>query len=166
MLSEGTRQRMVDMRITRLVKDAASGAGSFATIDDPADVIKLAGVHAPLDVVEQFGVDKARDEALDTTTRMAIGAGFDALRDAGIPLVMSYKTTTLGTSCPTAGACPRRCGTTPASSSPRPSPVTTGSPRPWRAMPSTAAAASSLLAVEGLRARMPGTTRARAEVDP
>ena len=34
------------------------------------------------------------------TTRLAIGAGFDALRDAGIPLVMRYKTTTLGTQLP------------------------------------------------------------------
>ncbi|HEY5165804.1 MAG TPA: type I polyketide synthase, partial [Acidimicrobiia bacterium] len=99
-LGDDARQRMVDMRITRLVKDAASGGGSFATIDNPQDVIKLAGVLAPLDVVEQFGVDKARDDALDTTTRLAIGAGFDALRDAGIPLVMSYKTTTLGTQLP------------------------------------------------------------------
>ena len=77
-----------------------AGGGSFATIDDPADVIKLAGGTRPVDVVEQFGVDKARDEALDNTTRLAIGAGFDAMRDAGIPLVMSYKTTTLGTQLP------------------------------------------------------------------
>ncbi len=33
-------------------------------------------------------------------TRLAIGAGFDALRDAGIPLVLHYKTTTLGTQLP------------------------------------------------------------------
>ena len=33
-------------------------------------------------------------------TRLAIGAGFDALRDAGIPLVMRYKTTSLGSSLP------------------------------------------------------------------
>ncbi|HYN32947.1 MAG TPA: beta-ketoacyl synthase N-terminal-like domain-containing protein, partial [Ilumatobacteraceae bacterium] len=88
-----------DMHITRLVKSEAGGA-SFETIDDPAEVIKLAGRHAPLDVVEQFAVDTARDEALDSTTRLAIGAGFDALRDAGIPLVMRYKTTTLGTQLP------------------------------------------------------------------
>ncbi len=87
------------MHITRLVKSEAGGA-SFETIDDPADVIKLAGRHAPLDVVEQFAVESARDEALDATTRLAIGAGFDALRDAGIPLVMRYKTTTLGTQLP------------------------------------------------------------------
>ena len=48
----------------------------------------------------EFGIDAARDEALDAATRLAIGAGFDALRDAGIPLVMRYKTTTLGTRLP------------------------------------------------------------------
>ena len=72
----------------------------FETIDNEADVIKLAGRSAPLDVVSEFGVDAARDAALDSTTRLAIGAGFDALRDAGIPLVMHYKTTTLGTKLP------------------------------------------------------------------
>ena len=93
------RRAMVDRHITRLVK-RASGDPSFETIDNEADVIKLAGRSAPLDVVSEFGVDAARDAALDSTTRLAIGAGFDALRDAGIPLVMHYKTTTLGTQLP------------------------------------------------------------------
>ncbi len=96
---DAIRRRMADMHITRLVKSEARGAG-FETIDDPADVIKLAGRHAPLDIVAEFAVDAARDEALDATTRLAIGAGLDALRDAGIPLVMHYKTTTLGTKLP------------------------------------------------------------------
>ncbi|HQR28723.1 MAG TPA: beta-ketoacyl synthase N-terminal-like domain-containing protein, partial [Nocardioides sp.] len=98
-LPQSVRDRMVDMRITRLVKSESQGA-SFATIDDPADVIKLAGMHAPIDVVAQFGIDAARDEALDNATRLAIGGGLEALRDAGIPLVHRYKTTTLGTQLP------------------------------------------------------------------
>ncbi|MGA5299591.1 SDR family NAD(P)-dependent oxidoreductase [Nucisporomicrobium flavum] len=93
------RRAMVDRHITRLVK-RESGDPTFETIDNEADVIKLAGRGAPVDVVNEFGVDAARDEALDTSTRLAIGAGFDALRDAGIPLVMHYKTTTLGTRLP------------------------------------------------------------------
>ncbi len=164
-LGEGTRQRMADMRITRLVKDAASGAGSFATIDDPADVIKLAGVHAPLDVVAQFGVDTARDEALDTTTRMAIGAGFDALRDAGIPLVMSYKTTTLGTQLPDRWGLPEalrdETGVIFASAFP-------GYDRFAEAVEGYAldrGRREGLLAVEGLRARMTDDDPAVAEVD-
>ncbi|HET8681425.1 MAG TPA: acyltransferase domain-containing protein, partial [Micromonosporaceae bacterium] len=93
------RRTMVDHNITRLVK-RSSGDPTFETIDREADVIKLAGRHAPFDVVAEFGVEAARDEALDVTTRLAVGAGFDALRDAGIPLVMHYKTTTLGTRIP------------------------------------------------------------------
>ena len=38
--------------------------------------------------------------ALDRVTRLAIAAGIDALRDAGIPLVMRYKTTSKGTQLP------------------------------------------------------------------
>ncbi|GII05555.1 type I polyketide synthase [Planobispora takensis] len=93
------RRAMVDRRITRLVKREA-GDPTFETIDNEAEVIKLAARHAPLDVVAEFGVDADRDAALDAVTRLAIGAGFDALRDAGIPLVMRYKTTTVGTRLP------------------------------------------------------------------
>ena len=164
-LGDDARRRMADMRITRLVKDATSGAGSFATIDDPADVIKLAGVHAPLDVVEQFGVDKARDEALDTTTRLAIGAGFDAMRDAGIPLVMSYKTTTLGTQLPDRWGLPEalrdETGVIFASAFP-------GYDRFAEAVEGYAldrGRREGLLAVEGLRARMSDDDPAAAEVE-
>ncbi len=80
------REQQADMHITRLVK-RETGDPTFEPIDDAADVVKLAGRHAPLDVVEQFGIDPARDAALDSVTRLAIGAGFDAMRDAGIPLV-------------------------------------------------------------------------------
>ena len=99
------RQRMVDMRITRLVK-SETGGPSFETIEDETEVIKLAGQHAPFDAVAEFGLDAARDEALDVSTRLAIGSGLDALRDAGIPLVMRYKQTTLGTRLPEAWGLP------------------------------------------------------------
>ncbi len=93
------RREMVDRHITRLVK-REFGDPTFETIDDESEVIKLAGRAAPLDVVTEFGVDAARDAALDDTTRLAIASGIDALRDAGIPLVMRYRTTTLGTQLP------------------------------------------------------------------
>ena len=91
--------QQVDLHVTRLVK-RATGDPTFEAIDDEAEVVKLAGRHAPLDVVAQFGIDPARDAALDSVTRLAIGAGFDAMRDAGLPLVMRYKTTSLGSKLP------------------------------------------------------------------
>ncbi len=39
-------------------------------------------------------------QALDRVTSLAIAAGIDALRDAGIPLTMRYKSTTTGTQLP------------------------------------------------------------------
>ncbi len=93
------RRRMLDKHITRVVKDE-DGSGSFVTIDDTTEVIKLAGRMGALDVVREFGVEAERDVALDSVTRLALGAGFDAMRDAGIPLVRRYKTTSIGSQLP------------------------------------------------------------------
>ncbi|HET9610619.1 MAG TPA: acyltransferase domain-containing protein, partial [Acidimicrobiales bacterium] len=92
------RQAVADKHITRLVK--SEDGARFDTIDSVDDVIKLAARAGALDVVEEFGIDPDRDSALDDCTRLAIGAGFDALRDAGIPLVLRYKTTSVGTRLP------------------------------------------------------------------
>ncbi|MCO5184687.1 MAG: SDR family NAD(P)-dependent oxidoreductase [Anaerolineae bacterium] len=89
------RKKMVDKRIVRLVK-AEDGSGSFATIDDTDDVIKLAGRPGSFDLAEEYGVPEKLIEALDMTTQLAMAAGLDALREAGIPLVMTYKKTTTG----------------------------------------------------------------------
>ncbi|MBT8493373.1 MAG: beta-ketoacyl synthase, partial [Deltaproteobacteria bacterium] len=94
----GLRQRIVDKKITRLVK-ADSGA-RFESIDSAADVIKLAGQGGTIGLDSEFGVDPDRARAMDSTTQMAIAVGLEALRDAGIPLVLRYKTTTKGTKLP------------------------------------------------------------------
>ena len=89
------RQKMVDKRIVRLVK-AEDGSGSFATIDNTDEVIKLAGRPGYFDLTEEYGVPDKLIEALDITTQLAMAAGLDALREAGIPLVQTYKRTTTG----------------------------------------------------------------------
>jgi acyl transferase domain-containing protein len=99
------RQAQADKRITRLVK-GANGEARFETIDDPADVIKLAGRGGSLDLPEEFGYPADRMPALDRVTELAIAAGIEALRDAGIPLVMRYKTTTTGSKLPAGWALP------------------------------------------------------------
>ncbi|MGI9648696.1 MAG: beta-ketoacyl synthase N-terminal-like domain-containing protein, partial [Acidimicrobiia bacterium] len=92
------RNEMADKSITRLVK--GEGGASFETIDSVADVIKLAGRKGEFDLAEQFGYPEDRVAALDIVTQLAMGAGLDALRDAGIPLVLKYKTTTTGSQLP------------------------------------------------------------------
>ncbi len=92
------RGEILDRHITRLVK--SDQGGSFETIDSPADVLKLAARSGAFEIDEDFGVDRDRALSFGRTTQLAIGAGFDALRDAGIPLVMRYRTTHLGTKLP------------------------------------------------------------------
>jgi len=99
------RQAMLDKHITRLVK-SDQGAPVFETITNEADVIKLAGRARGFDLEKEFGVSGERVAALDHVTALAIAAGMDALRDAGIPLVMRYKTTTKGTQLPDRWALP------------------------------------------------------------
>ena len=99
------RQAMLDKHITRLVK-SEQGEATFDSITNVADVIKLAGRAGKLDLEKEFGVSAERVAALDQVTALAIGAGIDALRDAGIPLVMRYKTTSKGTQLPDRWALP------------------------------------------------------------
>ncbi len=93
------RKAMLDKHITRLVK-SESGEARFETLTDVADVIKLAGRQGAFNLEEEFGISSERAGALDIVTQLAIAAGIDALRDAGVPLVMRYKTTTKGTQLP------------------------------------------------------------------
>jgi acyl transferase domain-containing protein len=94
------RREMVDKNITRLVKSDEGGGPRFEVIDSAADVIKLAARAGSLDLARDFGLPKDRLDAFDRTTQLAFGAGIDALRDAGIPLVLRYKTTTTGSRLP------------------------------------------------------------------
>ena len=93
------RRAMLDKHITRLVK-RENGEPTFETLDSVADVIKLAGRGGAFSLEDEFGIPGERVAALDRVTQLAIAAGIDALRDAGIPLVMRYKTTSKGTQLP------------------------------------------------------------------
>ncbi|MGI9342845.1 MAG: phosphopantetheine-binding protein, partial [Gammaproteobacteria bacterium] len=93
------RQAMAEKHITRLVKPE-HGDPTFVTIDDTKDVVKLGGRAGEFDLASEFDVKPERVEAFDSTTAMAVAVGLDALRDAGIPLTMAYKTTTTGSKLP------------------------------------------------------------------
>jgi acyl transferase domain-containing protein/acyl carrier protein/NAD(P)-dependent dehydrogenase (short-subunit alcohol dehydrogenase family) len=99
------REAMLAKHITRLVK-SDDGDPRFETINNVADVIKLAGRGAAFDLEKEFGVSADRLAALDRDTQLAIAVGLDALRDAGIPLVLRYKTTSKGTQLPDRWALP------------------------------------------------------------
>ncbi|HRQ13822.1 MAG TPA: beta-ketoacyl synthase N-terminal-like domain-containing protein, partial [Promineifilum sp.] len=95
LIPERFRNLIVRKQITRLVK-GEDGSGRFEAISDPNEVIKLAGRPGSFDLAEEYGVPAELIEALDTTTQLAMAAGIDALREAGIPLVQTYKRTSTG----------------------------------------------------------------------
>ncbi|MCW5852349.1 MAG: acyltransferase domain-containing protein, partial [Anaerolineae bacterium] len=99
LIPERFRKLMLNKRVTRLVK-GEDGSGRFETITDADEVIKLAGRPGPFDLTEEYGVPAKLVEALDTTTQLAMAAGLDALREAGIPLVQTYRQTSKGTYLP------------------------------------------------------------------
>jgi malonyl CoA-acyl carrier protein transacylase len=99
LIPERFRRQILAKRVTRLVK-GADGGGRFETIADSDEVIKLAARPGSFDLTEEYGVPAKLVEALDITTQLAIAAGLDALREAGIPLVQSYHKTTKGTFLP------------------------------------------------------------------
>ncbi len=99
LIPERFRNAMLNKRVTRLVK-SEDGSGRFETITNPSEVIKLAGRPGKFDLADEYGVPEKLIEALDITTQLAMAAGLDALREAGIPLVQTYKKTSKGTFLP------------------------------------------------------------------
>ena len=95
LIPERFRNLIVQKQITRIVK-GEDGSGRFETISDPAEVIKLAGRPGPFDPTEEYGIPAELVEALDITSQLAMAAGIDALREAGIPLVQTYKRPSTG----------------------------------------------------------------------
>ncbi len=105
-LDEGTQDRFLHKHIVRLHKDPQTGRGDFVPVTERDDVIRLAGVGGRLDVVADYGIDESLDKALDVTTRLAFAAGIEALRDAGIPMVRTFRQTTTGRKVATGWALP------------------------------------------------------------
>ena len=95
---EKTRQNMVNKRSTRLVKQDSGAV--MDPIDSTDKTVKLAGQRGSFDPVSEFGIPQDRADATDISTQLAIAAGIEALRDAGIPLVMNYRKTSKGTFLP------------------------------------------------------------------
>ena len=100
------RKRIVEKNIVRLVKREI-GEPSLDPIRTTEDVIKLSARKGAFDLVRELGIDASRADAFDVTTSLAIAAGVEALRDAGIPLVRHYRRTTTGSYLPDRWLLPR-----------------------------------------------------------
>ncbi len=94
-LDDDQVDRMLAQKITRLEKSADCTA-NFVAIESREQAIKLAGRLGDFDLAADFGVDDRVVRALDAASQLALAAGLEAMRHAGIPLVPKYRTTRSG----------------------------------------------------------------------
>ena len=102
---EHGRIDMLDKNLERLYK-GPNGEADLRTVDDISDVIQLAGFFNDSEIVQEYGLDDKLVASMDVTTRLAVAAGLEALRDAGIPLIRQMKITSAGTELPDSWALP------------------------------------------------------------
>ncbi len=97
-LPENLRKEILEKRVTRLIKSDAGAV--MEEITDLDQTLKLAGQRGVFDLEKEYGVPAERVDSLDISTQLAFAAGIDALRDAGIPMVMHHRRTSKGTLLP------------------------------------------------------------------
>ncbi len=99
------RQKFVDLQITKLVKDEKGP--SFKLLSSLEDVIQLAGKIGKLDVIRDYQIDEKDWQNMTTCIAMGVAAGYEALKDAHIPLVREYAMTASGKMLPKKLALPK-----------------------------------------------------------
>lgn len=92
-LTDDERLSMAELNITRLVK--SEQGSEFRTLSSINEVIALAGKFGNLDM-DEYLVDADIQKQMTKTVCAAVAAGYEALADAGIPLVKEAKVTSNG----------------------------------------------------------------------
>ena len=91
-IGDESRQKVLDKNVVRLAK----ATGEFERMTELSQVIQIAASAGEVDLVEDYGIDAGLNDALDVTSRLAIATGIEAIKDAGLPLVRRFRTTTTG----------------------------------------------------------------------
>jgi acyl transferase domain-containing protein/NAD(P)-dependent dehydrogenase (short-subunit alcohol dehydrogenase family)/acyl carrier protein len=104
-LTDPERQALLDLHISKVVK-TEQGA-SIVELQTLNEVIQLAGKLGRLDLAANYQVDDKELQTMSTCVAHAVAAGYEALRDAKIPLVLEYTRTSTGRLLPDRWALPR-----------------------------------------------------------
>lgn len=94
MLTDEEAQGMADLNITRLIKN--EGRATFKELSSVNDVIKLAGKLGKIDMLNDYQVDEKTLKRMTATVCAGVAAGYEALKDAGIPLISEKIKTSKG----------------------------------------------------------------------
>ena len=91
-IGDASREKVLEKNVVRLAK----ATGEFEKMTELSQVIQIAARAGKVDLVEDYGIDAGLNDALDVTSRLAIATSIDAIKDAGLPLVRRFRTTTTG----------------------------------------------------------------------
>ena len=105
-VSDGSCRQMLEKNVERLVK-GPSGEARLEVIENVSGVIKLAGYFSEGTVLQEYGLEDRMIRAMDASSKLAVAAGIEALRDAGIPLVQQTRITSTGAVLPDSWALPQ-----------------------------------------------------------
>ncbi|MFX1312197.1 MAG: beta-ketoacyl synthase N-terminal-like domain-containing protein, partial [Promethearchaeota archaeon] len=94
-VSNEYKEQLLQKNIVRLEK-SSDGNAKFIHVDDTSKVIHLAGQLGHFNPEDDYKLDPKLLNALDITFQLAICAGYEALKDAGIPLVRRIIKTSTG----------------------------------------------------------------------
>ncbi|MCX7747118.1 MAG: SDR family NAD(P)-dependent oxidoreductase [Clostridia bacterium] len=94
LLTEDEAESILDLNITRLVKTEKEAV--FKKISSVNEVIHFLGKFGKIDMINDYLIDEKVLNQMSQTVCAGIAAGYEALKDAGIPLVREYKKTASG----------------------------------------------------------------------
>ncbi|HQF55201.1 MAG TPA: beta-ketoacyl synthase N-terminal-like domain-containing protein, partial [Fibrobacteria bacterium] len=97
-LSDADKSRLAELRVTKVEKTAQGPV--FQVLETLEDVIQLAGKIGKIDPLADYALDPKETETATSAILHAVAAGYEALRDAHIPLVREYTRTASGSLLP------------------------------------------------------------------
>ena len=98
LLTDDEAKSIYDLNVTRLIKTEKETI--FKKILSINEVIHFAGKFGKMDMVNDYLVDEKVLNQMTQTVCAGVAAGYEALKDAGIPLVREYKMTASGSMLP------------------------------------------------------------------
>ncbi len=94
MLTDDEMQSMLDLNITRLIK--TESGSTYKSLTAINEVIQLAGKFGKIDMLKDYLVDEKTIRQMTFAVCAGVAAGYEALKDAGIPLIQEQIKTSSG----------------------------------------------------------------------
>ncbi|MDP4180221.1 MAG: SDR family NAD(P)-dependent oxidoreductase, partial [Bacillota bacterium] len=98
MLTEEEQKRILELNITRLIKKEKEI--TFKKVASLNEVIQFAGRLGKLNMLEDYLIDEKTLKQITFSSCAGIAAGYEAIKDAGIPLIREQVKTSSGTILP------------------------------------------------------------------